>query len=157
MRPVYVGAAVQVPAPPEEVFALITDWPRHREWMFMTSARQVGERRVEAYTGVRPFGFLDPMTIVVWDPPSSLLVEHTGRLVRGRGAIRVRSWAGGSRVIWAEELLLPLGVAGRLLWPLVRPLAAALARRSLRRLGRLLTWRRGRPGPAGHGCPGPPW
>ncbi|MFI9839219.1 SRPBCC family protein [Nonomuraea sp. NPDC051941] len=42
VRYVYAGAAVHVPAPPEQVFALITDWPRHREWMFMTDARQVG-------------------------------------------------------------------------------------------------------------------
>ncbi|MFI9591380.1 SRPBCC family protein [Nonomuraea sp. NPDC052265] len=139
MRPVYVGAAVEMAAPPQEVFALITDWPRHREWMFMTSARQVGERRVEAYTGVRPVGFLDTMTILVWEPPSHVLMEHTGRLVRGRGAIRVRPWrGGGSRVIWAEELLPPLGAAGRALWPAARPIVAGLARCSLRRLARLL-------------------
>ncbi|MGW2156624.1 SRPBCC family protein [Nonomuraea sp. NPDC001699] len=138
MRPVYAGAAVQVAAPPQEVFALITDWLRHREWMFMTSARQVGERRVEAYTGVRPVGFLDTMTILVWEPPSYVLMEHTGRLVRGRGAIRVRPWRGGSRVIWAEELLLPLGPAGRALWPVARPIVTALARLSLLRLARLL-------------------
>ncbi|MGW4403465.1 SRPBCC family protein [Nonomuraea sp. NPDC004702] len=138
MRPVYAGAAVEVAARPEEVFALITDWPRHSEWMFMTSARQVGEHRVEAYTGVRPVGFLDTMTIVAFEPPSYVLMEHTGRLVRGRGAIRVRPWRGGSRVIWAEELLLPLGAAGRALWPLGRPVVTALARHSLRRLARLL-------------------
>ncbi|GGS65816.1 SRPBCC family protein [Nonomuraea spiralis] len=137
MRPVYAGAAVEVAAPPQEVFALVTDWPRHREWMFMTSARQVGADRVEAYTGIAPLGFLDTMTIVRREPPSYVLMEHTGTVVRGRGAIRVRPWRGGSRVIWAEELLLPFGVAGRLAWPLVRPVVVALARLSLRRLARL--------------------
>ncbi|MFG1694538.1 SRPBCC family protein [Nonomuraea sp. NPDC049309] len=137
MRPVYAAVAEHVAAPPEQVFALITDWPRHREWMFMTTARQVGEHGVEAYTGVRPFGFLDTMTITHWEPPSLLRVTHTGRLVRGRGAIRVRAVPGGSRVVWAEELDLPLGLLGQAAWPLLRPLVTAVARHSLRKLAAL--------------------
>lgn len=136
-RPVYMAAAVQVAAPPEQVFALIIDWPRHHEWMFMTTARQVGRDGIEAYTGVRPFGFLDTMTITHWEPPTLLRVEHTGRVVRGRGAIRVRPWAGGSRVVWAEELRPPFGPLGRLAWPVVAPVGVALVRRSLRKLGAL--------------------
>ncbi|TDE58899.1 SRPBCC family protein [Nonomuraea mesophila] len=138
MKPVYAAVAVHVPAPPERVFALITDWPRHREWMFMTTARQVGEHAVEAYTGMWPFGFLDTMTITCWDPPALVVMDHTGRVVRGRGAIRVRPHDGGSRVIWAEELRLPFGPLGRALWPPARLLVHALARHSLRRLGALL-------------------
>ncbi|MEW9551083.1 SRPBCC family protein [Nonomuraea sp. NPDC050783] len=138
-RAVYVGAAVEVAAPPEQVFALITDWPRQREWIPLTGTRQVGPDTIEAYTGVRPLGVLDPMTIDRWEPPRLVLMRHTGRVVRGRGAFRVRPCAGGSRVIWAEELLLPFGAAGRAGWPLVRPLAKALFRHSLRRLAALAT------------------
>ncbi|WP_345578438.1 SRPBCC family protein [Nonomuraea rosea] len=138
MRPVYAAAAVHVPAPPEQVFALITDWPRHEEWMFMTSACQVGPDAVEAYTGVWPLGFLDTMTITHWEPPALVRVTHTGRLVRGLGAIRVRPEHGGSRVIWAERLHLPFGPLGRALWPLVRPASMALVRHSLRKLAKLL-------------------
>ncbi|PZG18096.1 SRPBCC family protein [Nonomuraea aridisoli] len=138
-KPVYAAAAVQVAAPPEQVFALVTDWPRHREWMFMTSARLVGERTLEAYTGVGPIGFLDTMTITCWEPPELMLVTHTGRFVRGRGAIRVRPHDGGSRVVWAEELEPPFGVLGRFLWPVARPVALALLRRSLRKLATLAT------------------
>ncbi len=136
---VYASAAVHVPAPPEQVFALITDWPRHREWMFMTSARQVGTGRVEAYTGIRPFGFLDVMTITAWEPPTLVRMRHIGRLVRGEGVIRVQAREGGSRVIWGERLRPPFGPLGRVLWPLARPVTVMLARRSLRKLGRLLS------------------
>ncbi|RVX40791.1 polyketide cyclase/dehydrase/lipid transport protein [Nonomuraea polychroma] len=133
-RPVYVAAAVQVAAPPEQVFALITDWPRHQEWMFLTTARQAGPDTIEAYTGVRPFGFLDTMTITHWRPPALVRVEHTGRIVRGRGAIRVLARAGGSRVVWAEELWPPFGLLGRVVWPIARLVSVAFARRSLRKL-----------------------
>ncbi|GAA3665245.1 hypothetical protein GCM10022224_031990 [Nonomuraea antimicrobica] len=135
----YAAAAVEVGAPPEQVFALITDWPRHREWMVLTSARLVGEHEVAAFTGVWPFGFLDTMTITCWRPPELVRVTHTGRFVRGRGAIRVRPHRDGSRVVWAEELELPFGPLGRALWPLVRPPALVLLRLSLRRLAGLLT------------------
>ncbi|MEV5893762.1 SRPBCC family protein [Nonomuraea fuscirosea] len=138
MKPVYAAAAAHVPAPPEQVFELITDWPRHQEWMFMTTARQVGERELEAYTGVWPIGFLDTMTITHWQPPTLMRVTHTGRIVRGRGAIRVSPCRDGSRVVWAEELELPLGLLGWAAWPLVRPFAVALARHSLRTLSSLL-------------------
>ncbi|MFC5828964.1 SRPBCC family protein [Nonomuraea insulae] len=138
MRPVYAAAAVHLPAPPERVFALITDWPRHREWMFMTTARLVSEGQVQAYTGIWPFGFLDTMTITHWQPPTLVRTTHTGRVVRGRGAIRVRADGEGSRVVWAEELILPFGPLGRAAWPLIRPLAVAFARHSLRKLARLL-------------------
>ncbi|MDP4505013.1 SRPBCC family protein [Nonomuraea turcica] len=144
-RPVYLAAAVQVAAPPERVFALITDWPRHREWMTLTTARQACPGTIEAYTGVRPFGFLDTMTITHWQPPALVRVEHTGRVVRGRGSIRVRPRAGGSRVIWAEELSLPFGPLGRAVWPIVRLVGAAFARRSLRRLAVLAERGGGRP------------
>jgi uncharacterized protein YndB with AHSA1/START domain len=139
VKAVYVAAAGHVPAPPERVFALVTDWRRQREWMFMTDAREVGEGRVEAYTGLRPFGFLDTMTISRWEPPGLVCMEHTGRLVRGTGVIRVKPEGDGSRVIWAEALDLPFGVLGRAMWPLVRPVGAAFARHSLKRLAALLS------------------
>ncbi|MCK2219438.1 SRPBCC family protein [Actinomadura sp. ATCC 31491] len=136
-RAVYVGAAVEVAAPQEQVFALMTDWSRQREWMFLTTTREVGPDAVEAYTGVWPFGVLDTMTVTRWEPPELVVMEHTGRVVRGRGAFRVRARPGGSRVIWAEELLLPFGAAGRAGWPLVRPPATAVFRHSLRKLAAL--------------------
>ncbi|GAA3163792.1 SRPBCC family protein [Nonomuraea roseoviolacea] len=133
-----MGAAVLVAAPPERVFAVLTDWPRHHEWMLLTTARSSGPDQVEAFTGVGPLGFLDTMTITRWEPPGLVRVRHTGRLVRGEGVFRIRPYGGGSRVIWAEDLDLPLGAVGRLLWPLARPFADAMARLSLRRLARLV-------------------
>ena len=59
--------------------------------------------------------------------------------MRGEGVIRVQAREGGSRVIWGERLRPPFGPLGRALWPLARPVAVMLARRSLRKLGRLLS------------------
>ena len=82
-------------------------------------------------------GFLDTMVITEWDPPRRCVVRHTGAVVKGLGIFEVVALPGNrSRFVWAEELDLPLGVLGRLGWPVVRPGFAWGVRRSLRKLAR---------------------
>lgn len=139
-----ISVSVEAAAGPPQVFSVLTDWPRHGEWMVLTRAhvaagdgRSQGSR-LAAFTGVGPVGFLDTMEITEWDPPTTVAVRHTGRLVRGTGVFRVLPReGGGSTIVWEEELDLPFGPVGRLGWPLVRPVNAALLRLSLRRLAEL--------------------
>ncbi|MDP9844429.1 SRPBCC family protein [Streptosporangium lutulentum] len=139
-----ISVSVDAHARPERVFSVLTDWPRHDEWMVLTRAHvAVGDgrsagSRLEAFTGVGPVGFLDTMEITEWDPPRTVKVRHTGRLVRGTGTFRVSPReGGGSTIVWEEELDLPFGPVGRLGRPLVGPLGAAMLRLSLRRLAEL--------------------
>ncbi|GAA2877540.1 SRPBCC family protein [Streptosporangium fragile] len=139
-----ISVSVDTHARPEQVFSVLTDWPRHDEWMVLTRARvDAGDgrsagSRLAAFTGVGPVGFLDTMEITEWDPPRRVAVRHTGRLVRGTGVFRVLPCeGGGSTIVWEEELEVPLGPVGRLGWRLLKPLNAALFRLSLRRLAEL--------------------
>ena len=134
---------VPVAAPAADVFAGATDWDGQGEWMLGTRVKGTAQGGVgvgggvEAFTGVGPLGFLDTMTITVWDPPRTCDVLHTGRLVRGTGSFSVQEVGPRQSVfVWREDLELPLGVLGRLGWPLVRPLFAAGVRLSLRRFAR---------------------
>jgi len=128
-----------VEAPTEQVWAALVDWELHGEWMLFTHATggaAVGEP-IEAFTGIGRFGFLDRMTITVWEPPHRAVVRHTGRVVRGSGAFEVRDLQPGrSQIVWSEWIDLPLGIVGRAGWPLVRPLVRAGVSFSLRRLAR---------------------
>jgi hypothetical protein len=142
-----VGAEITVDvivdADQQAVWDAVTDWPRQSEWMLGTSVRAtvadgigVGGG-IEAFTGVGRVGFLDTMVITEWDPPRRCVVEHTGRVVRGLGVFEVLALPDGrSRFVWSEVLDLPLGVLGRLGWPLVRPGFAWGVRRSLEVLAR---------------------
>jgi carbon monoxide dehydrogenase subunit G len=135
---------VDVAAPPERAWAALTAWNRQGEWMVGTDvatldaqAQQVGGR-LAARTGLpapggRRIGVLDTMVITEWDPPRRVVVEHTGRVVRGRGIFEVEPREGGTTVSWREELDLPLGRLGELGWPLARPFVALGLRLSLRR------------------------
>jgi hypothetical protein len=135
---------VDVQAPPERVWAALTDWSRQGEWMLATDvtpvigpARGVGGR-LAATTGVglpggRRLGILDTMVITRWEPPTRVDVLHTGRFVRGSGIFEIRPRGEHATFVWTETLDLPLGALGRLGWPGVRPVMRAGVRRSLRR------------------------
>jgi uncharacterized protein YndB with AHSA1/START domain len=140
----HLSMAVDAQAGPERVFDVLTDWPRHHEWMLLTRVRVAGGdghgegSRLAAFTGVGPLGFLDTMEIIRWDAPHAVEVRHTGRLIRGTGRFTVLPRAGGgSRIVWEEDLEVPFGLAGRLAWRLARPLNAAFLRISLHRLAAL--------------------
>ena len=128
-----------VAAPAERVFDVLTDWDVHDRWMLFTRAeggRGPGET-ISAFTGVGRLGFLDTMTITVWEPPQRAVVRHTGAVVRGSGAFEVEALAPArSRVVWSEWVDLPFGALGRLGWLLARPALAFFLRLSLRRLAR---------------------
>ena len=133
---------VDVDAPVEQTWAGATDWAGQGDWMLGTRVRPT--RRggqgvgggIEAFTGVGRLGFLDTMVITLWEPPHRCHVLHTGRLVKGTGAFEVQPRGSGSTFVWREDLELPLGLLGRLSWPLVRPLFAYGVQLSLKRFAR---------------------
>ncbi|MDP5183960.1 SRPBCC family protein [Blastococcus sp. BMG 814] len=135
---------VEVAAPPERVWAALTDWTRQGEWMLATDVETVGGPaqgvggRLAARTGLplpgrARLGILDTMVITAWDPPRRVEVQHTGRLVRGPGIFEIEPRGEQSTFVWTERLDLPYGVLGRVGWVLVRPFALLGIRWSLRR------------------------
>lgn len=128
-----------VDAPAEQVWEVLTDWAVHDRWMLLTRAEgdHAAGGEIRAFTGIGRLGFLDTMVITVWEPPRRAVVRHVGKVVRGSGAFEVEDLgAGRSRVVWSEWVLLPLGVLGRLAWPVVRLPLRALVQVSLRRFAR---------------------
>lgn len=124
----------------ERAFEVLTDWPRHAEWMPFTKARgghEVGAA-LEARTGLGPIGFLDTMIITEWLPGRRVAVRHTGRVVRGEAWFEFTPRSeGGCTVVWAERLELPLGPLGRVGWLVVGPISRRFMRLGLHRLARL--------------------
>jgi carbon monoxide dehydrogenase subunit G len=138
---VWVEERVAVAAPVEVAWEALTDWQSQSGWMVLTNVtvdpggHRVGER-LDAFTGVAGVGFHDRMEVTRWDPPRRVEVAHLGRVVRGAGVFEVRPAPGGAWLVWIEDLDLPLGVAGRLGFAVLRPAFQLMLRRSLRRLAR---------------------
>jgi Polyketide cyclase / dehydrase and lipid transport len=147
---------VDVGAPADAVWRMVTDWEGQGEWMLGTrvevmsagDGRELGAR-LRAVTGAGPVAFADTMEIVEWTVPSQggprrCVVRHTGKVVRGDGVFEVVELAPGrARFVWSELLDLPFGPAGRFGWVLVRPAFRAGVAHSLRRMARLCESRYG--------------
>jgi uncharacterized protein YndB with AHSA1/START domain len=128
-----------VAAPAQQVWDALTDWDVHHEWMLLTRAEggHAEGETLSAFTGIGRIGFLDTMTITVWEPPRRAVVRHTGRVVRGSGAFEVQPLGERRcRVVWSEWVDLPFGAVGRVGWLVVRVLVRAGVQLSLRRLAR---------------------
>jgi hypothetical protein len=135
---------IDIDAPPERVWAALTDWERQGEWILATDVRTVGgsaqglHGRLAARTGLplpggRHVGLLDTMIITKWEPPRLVEVQHTGRIVRGPGIFEIEPRGEHSTFVWTERLWLPYGLLGQAGWFLARPFVVFGIRRSLRR------------------------
>ena len=138
-----VQATVDIAAPVPTVFAAATDWEGQGGWIPLTTVRVVaGDGHsagsiVEAVTGRGMLAVTDTFEITRWDPPHAVDVLHIGPVVRGPGAFSFEPRPDGrTRFTWIEWLHLPLGVLGRLGWPVVRPGFAGGLRAAQRRLAR---------------------
>ncbi|MBN9099564.1 MAG: SRPBCC family protein [Pseudonocardia sp.] len=136
---------VDVNAPAAAVWQMITDWVGQGEWMLGTrvSVTSPGDGRelgatLSAFSGVGPVGFTDTMEIVEWEPPRRCTVRHTGKVVKGDGVFEVVELGPArARFLWTELLDLPLGVLGRVGWPVVRPAFRLGVEQSLHKMARL--------------------
>ena len=124
-----IAASVDVAAPAQRAWDVLTDWAGQRRWVPATHVTRVPGGIVAVTAGV----LRDPMEITVWDPPRRCEVRHTGPIVRGHAVFDVVPLGPERcRVTWAEWLPGPAVLAAAV--PIVR---WGLAR-SLRRLAALL-------------------
>jgi hypothetical protein len=138
-----LSVSVEIDAPAERTWSLVTDWRRQGEWMPMTDVRVSAEpsigvgARISARSGVGAASFVDPMVIDVWEPPYRCEVVHLGKVVTGRGVFLVEPLPGErSRFTWQEVLD---GHGVRKVVDIVGlPPTRALLNVALRRLARLV-------------------
>lgn len=145
MRPVVLVRRAVLPAPPEDVWAVLVDWDGQARWMpDVAWIRALGsERELGARFAVRTrvFGIpavTDLVEVTAWEPPRRLAVEHRG-LVRGRGEWVLEPLSGGrTRFAWREELSMPPPGLGDLAVRAYAPVQEWLLGRSVARLRRLV-------------------
>jgi hypothetical protein len=138
-----MSVSVDIDAPAETTWQVVTDWERQDRWIPMTDVRldagsaAAGGARISARTALGPLGFLDQMVVDVWEPPYRCEVRHLGTVVTGRGVFLVEDRPGGrSRFTWREELS---STGPRTLFDLATVLPTrVLFRLALSRLARLV-------------------
>lgn len=131
---------ITVEAPAGRVWQALTAWDRQSDWVIATTtyatalAGQGVGGGLLAFTGLGPLRFKDTMVITEWRPPTVCRVRHTGRVIRGTGSFGVEPVDDLSAMVtWSESLVMPLGLVGEAIWPVVKPVGSWLLRRSLQR------------------------
>lgn len=98
---IHLSRHVAIPA--DDAFRRLTTWPRHADFVPLTSVRLLPNGFV-ARTGMGPIAFDDVMEIVDWQPPHHCRLEKRGRLMKGWAEISVKDEGEGARVDWREEI-----------------------------------------------------
>jgi hypothetical protein len=129
-----------VGAPASEAWAVLVDWPRHGDWVPLTTVRVLTPRsdgvgaKFVGRSGVGPLAFDDPMAVADWqvpagdDPgsaPGRCEVVKSGRVVHGRAVFTVAALPGRRcRVTWHEDVT----VSPRRITRYAEPLIAIVGR-----------------------------
>ena len=134
MAPVEVRRTVTTPL--DAVWDALTDFAAYGRWIPLTSMRtEPGPARLGwafgGFTGLGPVGFLDSMLVVKWEPPldgeARFAVRKTGRVLRGWADVRLAATdAGGTDVVWREEIVPRPETLGRLVAPAADRVTARL-------------------------------
>jgi carbon monoxide dehydrogenase subunit G len=135
-----------LPASPETVWSLLTDWERQASWMpdvawirVLGSERGAGTR---LQVRTRVFGVpaaTDLVAVTMWEPPARLAIEHTG-VVKGSGEWRLERAGGGelTAFTWIESFRMPPPVLGDIALSVYAPWQRWMLRRSVANLSRIV-------------------
>jgi carbon monoxide dehydrogenase subunit G len=88
---------------PQDAWNRVTDWQRHGQFVPLTRIT-ITPDGFDAFTGLGPLGFHDPMQIVEVRAPQLCRLVKRGRVVTGWAELAIEPLAGGSRVIWREDI-----------------------------------------------------
>lgn len=135
-----IKVSIEIPQPPEIVWADVARLETHVEWMAdAESIDFVGDQRsgvgttMKVLTKVGPLRTTDVIRVLGWEPHRSIAVRHEG-LVTGEGEFLLRPTRSGTLFFWAEDLVMPWYFGGRFGALAAKPVLAAIWRRNLERL-----------------------
>lgn len=137
--------SVDIAAPRSAVWAQLERIEEHVRWMSDAERIRFVSRRHRGVgttficdTRLGPIRLADRMEITQWRPEKTMAVEHSG-VVRGRGRFVLRSTRRGhTRMVWSEQLSLPLWMGGPFGGVLGRPVLRWVWKRNLRALKALV-------------------
>ncbi|MEY3320313.1 MAG: hypothetical protein RIT18_280 [Actinomycetota bacterium] len=132
-------ARVTINATVNKVWRALVEWEKQGDWMALTrvSASDNGAddsgigTTIEAFTGVGPFGVLDKMKVISWEPPHFCRVDHYGKVIKGIGEFRLVDLGDKTRFDWYEEIKAPAFIL-----LLIKPFILLTVNFSLRKFAR---------------------
>ena len=141
MKTVTLTYQINIHADQKTVFEYVADWEKQSDWILFTTVHitAIKERPQDvtllATTKLGVFKLVDTMVITDWQPCDKIVVEHTGRIVLGKGVFSVQKQPDNSSTfIWQEITPVPFGLVGQLGLFIARPFLKLLFGMSLKKL-----------------------
>lgn len=140
MRVTTLTFSIIINASQQTVFDYVSDWEKQSDWIKFTTVQILSNAAQEdvnllAVTRIGPFKLLDTMVVTTWQPHERIIVEHTGRLVLGKGIFSVKSLSGNKcEFSWKEITPVPLGQVGMIVLAVMKPLLRIPFALSLKKL-----------------------
>ena len=141
MKTVTLTFQITIQATPRVIFDYVSDWEKQSHWILFTTVQKISDptqkydTQLLATTKFGPIKFVDMMVVTDWQPFERIVVEHTGRIILGKGVFSVEKVsANSSRFVWQEITPVPFGIFGRLGLAILRPLMNILFGISLKKL-----------------------
>ncbi len=129
MKTVTLSFSIVVNADQKTIFDYVSDWERQSEWILFTTVKDLSPREqpqdhsLLAITKFGPIRLVDTMIVTAWKPYDKIVVEHTGRIVLGKGVFTVTRLSQDScEFTWREITPVPFGLLGQAVLLIFRPL-----------------------------------
>lgn len=140
-----VRVSTVIHAPPRAVWRSVRDIAAHTRWMedavairFTSPQREGVGTTFDCDTRVGPFRLVDRMEVTEWRDAKVMGIRHVG-VVTGTGRFTLRrAGARSTRFTWTERLRFPWWLGGPAGALVASPVLAAVWRRNLRNLRRLI-------------------
>ncbi|GEM_PF-6198130 len=115
---------ITIKTDPHSLFAYVSDWERQSEWILFTNVKIISltphqvDTVLVASTSLGPLSVVDTMIVTEWIPLKQISIEHTGRIILGKGIFSIKrnrcnalpiyvagNHASSFRDIWSDRLL----------------------------------------------------
>ena len=132
---------ITIHADQQTIFNYVADWEKQSDWILFTDVKKLANTAHQqkpmllATTKFGPLKFVDTMVVTDWQAFERIVVEHTGRIILGKGIFTIHKIAGNScEFVWQEVTPVPFGFIGQVGLVIVKPLINIMFGMSLKKL-----------------------
>lgn len=130
---------INIKSSQQTIFNYVSDWERQSDWIMFTTVKLVSgapqqkDSILLATTKLGPLKVADTMVVTDWQPYERIVVEHTGRIILGKGVFTISKIANETcEFTWQEITPVPFGFVGHIGLLFVQPILNVLFGRSLK-------------------------
>ena len=141
MKTTTLTFSITIHADQQTIFNYVADWEKQSDWILFTTVKKLANTAHQqkpmllATTKFGPLKFVDTMIVTDWQPYDRIVVEHTGRIILGKGVFTIHKISDNScEFVWQEITPVPFGSIGRAGLAVIKPLINSMFNMSLKKL-----------------------